>query len=570
MRVALVGQPNCGKSTLFNSVVGYRSETSNLAGTTVEASVGRARLNGGEVELIDLPGIYSLATGSPAEARTRQWLLESRPDVVINVHDASLLSRSLELTLELRELGIPMVLCLNMSDEARRKGIGIDTEKLAVALDVPVTACVATQGIGVDALFEAVKGIRPIHGACGGSFWMSESLHAARHDRAMRIFEQVATLGRPRPDMRTRIDDWLTHPVLGYAFLAGVLLLFFWAVFGLGSALEGVVQRGLTAAFVPLIAHVPAGTLAHAVVASAWDGLIGGAGIVLPYLIPFLIGLALLEDTGYLPRVAYLTDGLLHRIGLHGSSVLPLLLGYGCTVPACLATRVLPSRRDRFLASILAMLVPCSARSNVILAMVGFYLGPLWALAIFGVNAAVVIISGWLLTRLWPEVTPGMILDVPRYQAPQLKIVARKVWLRTRDFIFLSWPLLIGGSIVLGLANRFGWDRWINLGLRPLTLVLGLPAAVGVTLIFGVLRKELSLVMLMQALGTTNVGQVLTATQLVTFTVFVVFYTPCVATLATMAGELGKKLTAMAAAYSMGIALVLATGGRMLMAALAR
>jgi ferrous iron transport protein B len=567
MRVALIGQPNCGKSTLFNSVVGYRSETSNLAGTTVQASVGRARLNCDTLELVDLPGIYSLVASTPAEATTREWLLESRPDLVINVHDASLLSRTLELTLELCELGIPMVVCLNMMDEARRKGIEIDTKKLAEALKLPVVACVATQGKGLDQLFEDVKHAAPPKVSAVRESAADDAIHAARHDRAMRIFEQVATVGRPRPDIRARIDEWLTHPLLGYVFLLGTLLLFFWAVFGLGSALERTVQRGLSLLFAPVEAHLAAGSLMQAIVTSAWGGLVGGAGIVLPYLVPFLIGLALLEDTGYLPRVAYLTDGLLHRIGLHGSAVLPLLLGYGCTVPACLATRVLPARRDRFLASILAMLVPCSARSNVILAVVGFYLGPLWALAIFAMNAAVVIVSGWLLTRLWPEVTPGMILDVPQYQAPQIKVVARKVWLRTRDFIFLSWPLLIGGSIVLGLATRFGWDRWINLGLRPLTALLGLPAAVGVTLIFGVLRKELSLVMLMQAMGTMNLGRALTVTQLVTFTVFVVFYTPCLATLATMAGNLGKKLTAAAAAYSLAIAIALAVGGRILLAA---
>jgi ferrous iron transport protein B len=296
---------------------------------------------------------------------------------------------------------------------------------------------------------------------------------------------------------------------------------------------------------------------------SSWDGLMGGAAIVLPYLVPFLFGLAVLEDVGYLPRVAYLMDGLLHRIGLHGTSMLPLILGYGCSVPACMAARILPSRRDRFIASVLAILIPCSARSNVIFALVAVYLGPWWALAVFLLNVVIVILSGWMMRLIWPEVSPGMVLEVPRYQWPRAGILTKKVWLRLREFVVLSWPMLIAGSVVLGLASFYGWDRLINLALSPLTRLLGLPFAVGTTLIFGLLRKELTLIMLTQALGTTHINQVMTTAQIVGYTLFITFYMPCLATMAALAREVGKKLTSYAMAYTFALAVFVAVMARM-------
>ncbi|MBI2956977.1 MAG: ferrous iron transport protein B [Acidobacteria bacterium] len=634
MKVALVGQPNCGKSTIFNVVAGYRSATANFPGTTVRIAWSKVRLNGLLFELVDLPGIYSLTASNPAEKSARDYLLSSDIDLIVNVVDASLLSRSLELTLELRETGIPMVVCLNMMDDARRKGIEIDARRLRELLRLPVVETVARRGVGVRNLFTqvglqrghapapaealawhrdveaaveamekylpdgvsnkhlsrrffaikllegegdgltpaptaateaAAEGIREelaqMHGRPADSVVMSE-----RHDRSMWLFEQAAKVGRPRADIRVALDNLVMHPVGGYVFLLLLLLGFFYGVFRVGSALEDVLLGAFESGFAAWLApSLTAGTLAHAVVRSVWEGLAGGAAIVLPYLVPLLVGLAFLEDVGYLPRVAYLMDGLLHRIGLHGTSTVPLMLGYGCSVPACMATRILASRRDRFLACVLACLVPCSARSVVILALVAFYLGPLWALGVYAFNIVVVILAGRLLARLWPEVSPGMILEVPRYQWPSASVVVKKVWLRLREFVVVSWPLLVGGSVVLGLAEYRHWDQVINAGLAPLTGALGLPVAVGTTLIFGVLRKELSLLMLMQALGTSDIGSVLSSAQILVFTLFITFYTPCLATLVALATEIGKKLTALAVAFSFALALLLGVAARWLL-----
>ncbi|MCL6481343.1 MAG: 50S ribosome-binding GTPase, partial [Firmicutes bacterium] len=317
LHVVLIGQPNCGKSTLFNAVAGYRSATGNFSGTTVRLAWSRVRINGTQMVLVDLPGVYSLTTNNPTETAAKKFLLSGNVDVIVNVLDASLLSRSLELTLELRELGLPMVVCLNMMDEAQRKGMSIATNKLSEQLALPVVETIAYRGLNVTELFRQVlqatrhsptpvpalrwhrdvtsvveqmefclgngqpeqfpsrsflaiklleddKEILPnisepiravasalrqkleqTHGRSAEEVIMSE-----RHNCAMQLFEQVATVGRPQRDLRTAIDGLLTHPVWGYGTLVLVLAGFFWGVFGLGAAVEQAVQSQLETFFV--------------------------------------------------------------------------------------------------------------------------------------------------------------------------------------------------------------------------------------------------------------------------------------------------------------------------------
>lgn len=633
--VALIGQPNCGKSTLFNCVAGYRSETSNYAGTTVLLVHSRVRLNGMMIDLVDVPGIYSLTTASPAETATRSCALSGEASLIVNVLDAALLSRSLELTLELRELGIPMIVCLNMADDAKAKGIAIDEKALSEALALPVVKTVASRGNGVRELFAVVHEAfgqapgptpslawsRDVEQAvtklaaelCGQELSLPERVVAIkllegdpqfldtmpdairarveqlrkliarqrgrdaasvimseRHDVAMRLAEQVCTLHVPRARFRERLDNFLTHPMWGYVALIAIMAGFFWGVFGLGAITERLLQRWLASAYQYAAALLRTGSLTEAAVHSIWDGFVGGAAVVMPYLMPFFIGLAVLDDVGYLPRIAYLLDGLLHRVGLHGSSMVPLVLGYGCSVPACLATRVLPSRRDRFIACMLVTLVPCSARSSVIFALVAFYLGPGYAAAVFAVNAVIVIFSGWFLSRVLPEVSPGMVMEVPRFHVPTVSAIAKKVWLRLRDFVLLSWPLLIAGSLVLGMVDHWHLNDAVNTALSPLTRMLGLPFATGTTLIFGLLRKELSVIMLGQALGTTHIGSVMSPTQILVFTLFIAFYVPCLATVASLMKEIGRKMTVWIVTYTlavaMGLALLARVAGQVLLA----
>lgn len=616
IRVALVGQPNCGKSTIFNHLVGYKAHTSNLPGTTVEYLISQALIGGAAVEVVDLPGTYSLLSLDAAETETRNFLLAQGVSAVLNVVDASLLSRSLELTIQLLELGLPVIVCLNMADEARRKGIQIDVDRLGERLGVPVVEATAIRGIGVkDAAIRVVRaaevgvpaeplrygkdveealadlekaigdradaGPRPARfvatkllerdpvaapdsrtesivaaietrrGKSGDSL-----LAAERHALAMEIAEAATAVGRPTVTFRDRIDAFLMHPVFGLVALAAILFGLFQIVFRVGAYAEGPILALFDQASALLATALPASGLAFALVNGLIQGVGGAVGIVIPYLVPFLLGLSILEDIGYLPRAGYLIDGLMHRVGLHGTSIIPFILGYGCSVPAVMATRILSSPRDRFVTAMLAVMVPCAARATVIYGLVGYFLGPTLAFAVYVINIVVIALTGRLLVHLFPRVSPGLVLEIPSYKIPSIRVLGAKLWLRLRDFLVVAAPILLAGSVVLALLEFFHIDRYLNLAALPITWSLGLPLAVGIPLIFGVFRKELALVMLFQALGTTAALDVLSPGQMMTYTLFLLFYVPCIATIAVLKRELGWPRTGFVLASTTAIALV--------------
>ncbi len=607
MRVALVGQPNSGKSTLFNALVGLRAVASNFPGTTVEILRGRTALAGKPAEIVDLPGIYSLFAQDPAERVAREFLLSEKIDVIINVVDASLLSRSLVLTLELMELGVPMVVVLNMADEAEHKGVRIDAEKLTKILGVPVVFTVASRGIGLKELVSVLSQarvppnprysdrlealipklsafaqddheLRKLPGryaalallqqgqdlpsfakealAAWGVEDSAELLADERFALAGRIFREVTTLTHARVGIREQLDDVLMHPVFGYVFLALALFLLFFLTFRVGSALEELifpVLEGFSARAVEALAGNWAGQL----LAGALDGLLAGMAIAIPYLLPFFALLALLEDVGYLPRVGFLLDSLMHRLGLHGKSVIPLLLGYGCSVPAVLATRILEDERDRFVSAVLAVLIPCAARTVVIHGLAGRFLGPAVALSLYLGNVVVVAVGAALLGRIFPAVGPGLILEIPPYRAPTIRTTLGKTWLRLREFVKVAWPLLVLSSLVLALFQALDWEGILTTVSKAFTWPLGLPEEAGVPLMFGVLRKELALLLLAQALGTADFATVLTQAQMLVFTVFTMFYLPCVATVAVLGREMGWRRTGLVILVTTGLALLL-------------
>ena len=611
MRFLIAGQPNSGKSTIFNAVAGYRSATANFPGSSVSFTVSRALILGREVEVVDLPGLYSLTSTDDVAADALAYLLEEPYDLTIHVVDASRLGRSLELTLQLIDLGGPLVVALNMLDEARRHGIEVDVEALAEELGVPVVPTIARRGRGLRALFrtalQAAHGALPMTARCfdlevesslervveiladcgwedgveprfvAGKLlerdpyierwvyaqvpearprvtavvadlqnvhgWTADQVvSGSRHAVAHGIEDRVTSHGKPRLGWREWADRLLLHPVTGGPLMVAILGLLFWVVFGVGQRFEAPLVAWFERAGSWLAAFAPPETVIGTVLGGVLSGVGGGVAIVLPYLLPFLIGLALLEDTGYLPRMAYILDGFMHRLGLHGKSVLPLILGYGCSVPAIMSTRILESRQDRRITAALAAFIPCSARTVVIYGLVAAFLGPWWALSIYLLNLVVVITLGHVLSRRMKGRSPGLILEIPDLSLPSIPTLVAKTWLTLKEFITIAWPLLIASSVVLGLLELVGGDVAINRALAPLTVwALGLPAVVGMTLIVGVLRKELTLVMLVQALGTPHVDAVLTTGQLLTFSLFVVFYVPCVATIAVIAKELGWR-----------------------------
>ncbi len=612
MRIVLVGQPNSGKSTLFNALVGLRAVASNFPGTTVEILRGRTVLSGKPVEIVDLPGIYSLSAQDPAEQVARDFLLTEKIDVIVNVIDASLLSRSLTLTLELAELGLPMVVVLNMADEAEHKGIRIDGEKLGQLLGAPVVFTVASRGIGLAALSSALaqarvprvprysetlenllaelislaqerpefQGFPPRYAAltllrekpelspslreilaARGLEEPEELLAEERFALAGRIFREVAQVAHARVGIREHLDDLLMHPVLGYLFLALAFFLLFFLTFRVGSALEGLLLPSLQE-LSQRVAEALGASLLGQVLVGGLEGLFAGIGIAIPYLLPFFFLLSVLEDVGYLPRVGFLLDGLMHRLGLHGKSVIPFLLGYGCSVPAVLATRILEDERDRFVSAILAVLIPCAARTVVIFGLSGRFLGPAVALGLYLGNLVVVALGATVLARIFPATGPGLILEIPPYRLPALRTTLGKTWLRLREFVKVAWPVLVVSSLTLALFQALGWEDALNTGARVVTWPLGLPPAAGVPLVFGVLRKELALLLLAQAMGTENFAAVLSPGQMLVFTVFIIFYIPCVATLAVLGREMGWRRTGLVVLATTGLALLLGSVAR--------
>lgn len=629
MRFALIGQPNCGKSTLFNQVAGYKAETGNFAGTTVTYTESKVRVLGEVVEVVDLPGTYSLAGMNPAERESLAYLAARKVDVIINVVDASHLLQGLTLTIELLELGLPIIVALNMMDEAARLGKAINGTQLQELLGVPVLPLVASRGRGVKAIFTramevARAGKKPkrltysdqierqiavLREQVDSQFAPLQSelvaikllegtprmieqagsqapallqltqslqeqtrqqtgqpasweLNAQRRLHAARIVQTVLKQGPRYISWRDRIDDILLHPILGYVALVIILLLFFQVVYGIGQLVEGPVLAVLDAITATVTGLVGTDTLLSQIVIGLLQGITGGVAIVLPYLLPFLAGMGILEDIGYLPRIAFLMDALMHRLGLHGKAIVPFILGYGCNVPAIMSTRILEEKRDRFLAGALATLVPCAARLAVVFGLVAFYLGPVLALIIYLFNLFVIALTGRILSRTLPEDSPGLILEIPVYRTPTLRTVAQKSWFRVREFVVEAWPILIIGSIVLSVLTYLAVTPYINLITLPITWVLGLPDAVGVPLIFGILRKELSLIMLGQALGSTDFASVLTPIQMITFSVFVVFYVPCLATLSVLRRELDTRSMLIIAGITVIIAILSALVAR--------
>jgi ferrous iron transport protein B len=386
---------------------------------------------------------------------------------------------------------------------------------------------------------------------------LAEELHADRHHRAALLFEAVTRPGEAGAPPRWQIwaDDLFLHPHWGFAGTLAIFALVLLFVFEVSAFLDALTVARLIEWAAPWQPTDLMGVLARAVL----DGFIGLAGIVIPYMIPLVLLLVWLEESGIMHRVAFVVDRGFHRLGLHGGVALPFLMGLGCNVPALAATAAVTRGRDRTVASLLITFLPCSARSAIILAVGGKYLGGFGVFALFMLVPIVVSLVGKLLKRRYPETTPGMIQEIPTYVVPTLRALLSGTWERSRDIVTIVLPLLVAGSVVLALLGYWGADAWINLALTPVTgWWLGLPVALGVPILFGVLRKELSLLMVFIALGTQDLASVLDTTQIATFLVFLTFYVPCVSTFAMMLRLLGRRDALYSVTLSIGVALAVA------------
>jgi ferrous iron transport protein B len=561
-RIVLMGNPNVGKSVVFSRLTGANVITSNYPGTTVDFSRGRACLNGELVELIDAPGTYSIQPTSRAEEAAVEVL--GWADLVIDVVDATNLERNLFLTLQLLESGKPMIVALNIWDEAQHSGIQIDLQGLELQLAVPVVPTVALTGEGIKELVSRLPEARPGLVAPRGD--------EERWGEVGRITGEVQKLVHRHPSTWSKLSQATIRPYSGLPIAALVILLCFWLVRLTGEGLIKYVFGPLFELYRPLMADLGnvlgPGLLQEVLIGRLINGEIDyvqsmGAlttglyvpfAMVLPYIIGFYFTLALLEDSGYLPRLATLSDNLFHKLGMHGYGIVPVFLGLGCNVPGILSTRLLETKKQRFIsATLLALAVPCAAKTAMIFGVLGPY-GARAMVPVFLTLAIVYLTMGAILNRFVKGESPELFLEIPPYRRPSMRMVLKKTWMRVRWFLSEAIPFLLLGVLLVNLLYTLGIIERLGYAFTPVMEAwLGLPGQAVAVLLVGFLRKDLAVGMLLP-LG-------LTGMQLVVAITVLSLYFPCVATFAVIWKELGIRDTIISTAIM--VITALAVGGAM-------
>ncbi len=595
-RVVLLGNPNVGKSALFNALTGLRATVSNYPGTTVE--VYRGRLGGTATEVVDSPGLNSLLPLSEDEQVTWELVRSVRGDagaVVVQVADAKNLRRALLLTLQLGQLEVPTVLVLNMQDEAEERGIRLDLAGLEATLGIPVRATVATRGVGLEGVRAVLAGARPPRNhvplpddVTGPALALLQgqaapgeaapAVLARYHEALLAQADVIARRHATEGDtvggrFSRRLGRLAVHPVWGWPVLAGVLFVLyeFVGVFG-AKTLVDLMEKGLFHGYinpwtVALFSHVP-WAFGRDLVAGEYGvvtmGLSYGLAIVLPIVTTFFTAFALLEDSGYLPRLAVMSDRVFRVMGLNGKAVLPMVLGLGCDTMATLTTRILPTRKERVLATLLLALgVPCSAQLGVILAMLAVV--PLSAAAVWGAAVALVMIAvGWLAARVLPGERGDFVIELPPMRRPALSNVLSKTAARVEWYLKEALPLFLVGTLVLFLLDRLSLlNEIIRFGEPLVKGVLGLPAEASAAFLIGFLRRDFAATRLFDM--SRHGG--LTVVQLVVSMVTITLFIPCIANVFMIAKERGWKTAAAMAAFIFPLAFAVGGLVRVLMVA---
>ena len=609
INIVLAGQGNAGKSAVFNYLTGLHQHIGNWAGKTIEKREGTLFYNDYTIDVLDLPGIYSLTTYSVEEVISREYIIHHQPDCVINIVDSTNLERNLIFTLQLLELECPVILALNMIDLAEKKGIIIDFKLLQSILKTPVIPTIASRGSGLTDIINKIielKGMKkeyltPHYGKeienciaqLSGKLqdidlpyperWIAikllekdrdivslvreqnpeileitrqlgenlEEIHGhdsgiviadERSHLASQITREIVKITPHRKiSLNERLDSITTHKIMGYLVMILIMGGMFLTVFSFGNWFSG----RLDTIFKDWHTwwNNTVGTTIPAVLGwSAIESVLALVQIALPYILPFYIILYILEDWGYMARISFLMDKLMHKMGIHGKGCISFIIGFGCNVPGCLSCRIMETKRERFITAVLVTLVPCSAVSVIVFGLVGKYVGLWWALGLYLFAMILIFIMGKISSKFIGGEPVELIMPMPDYKTPHLKTIAYQTWDALKEFIFIAAPLVIISGIVIQTINLAGWMPSISSFMSPVTVQwLGLPAITGILLIFGILRKELILVMLAAYLGTSNFADALTSQQMITLAVVSMFYIPCVATISVLWRDHGWK-----------------------------
>ena len=625
LTIALAGNANVGKSVIFNELTGSNQIIGNWPGKTIERAEGKLHFEDYDIDVIDLPGIYSFSTYSMEEIVSREYIAFEKPDVVINVVDAAVLERNLFFTMQLIEMEVPLVVCVNQIDIAKQKGIVIDTEKLQAALGVPVIATIAVRGEGLHELIEiateiAEKPKNKIGTLEYGSEvenrikrltdliesknlklgypsrWVAikliendpeiqklmrskseevvslaynlaeeiEKIHqepsfsviaSERYSLANRIAVGAQLQSELKITFSEKLDRIVTHRVYGYitsALVIGGLLLW---TFIVGNFFSGLLSDAFSF-FQPVDPQISGG-LTSVLWNGAFGGLVSGITLVIPFVIPFYLMLSLIENSGILTRVAFMMDTAMHKIGLHGKALIPMILGYGCNVPAIDQTRILETRRERLLASFAITFAPCAARTIIILGLVAVFVNVWWAIALYVIDLMIIFAWGRIALKVVPGESTGLIMEMHSFKAPSISVAFKQTWTRIKSLIYLVFPIYIIGSAFVQALYVTGALGPINAALTPITVMwLGLPAITGVLLIFGAVRKEFTLLILIALVG-PNLAAVLTPVQFIVLALVGLLYIPCLSTITILVREFGVKAATAISAANLVTAIVI-------------
>ncbi len=648
INIALAGNPNVGKSVIFNQLTGLTQTIGNWPGKTVERKEGYLDFLGYRFNLVDLPGIYSLSTYSLEEVVSREYLTSKEVDLIINVVDATNLERNLFFTLQLLELKVPMILAINQMDLLHKRNMEIDFSKLEKIFKVPVVPVVAVHGIGVHQLLEKaidiVEAVQPrknfqfpdlstllsygkeveqkIKGLIEriskerdsfnqynypprflaikilendeeikNIFRKNERLQtisnlASDYRKELEIFhgenivtvissemyniihkiiENVLMITTEKESKSKKITDVLdhltTHSFFGYLFLILVLIGLYSFTFIIGNFFGQLISEGFNI-WSEIIYSIYGKESIWVII--FWDGAMGGlfgaiAG-VLVFVIPFFLIIEILQDSGYLPRAAFLMDRFMHSLGIHGKAIITMILGFGCNACACAGCRIMETTREKKISIALTSKVPCAAVMVVVLGLVGKYLGFTWVIFLFSINFLIIIVIGRILNKTLPGQCTELIMEMHEYRKPNTKVIMKQTWIRTKEFIFKSIPIIIVIGIVMELMLIFRILDPINIFLSPITVFwLGLPLITGIFLIYGILRKELTLILLAvlaSSMGLTLLD-LLTPIQMIVFCAVTMLYIPCFTTFVMIARETNLKYALQISGLEIAIALLI-------------
>lgn len=538
LKILLMGNPNVGKSVIFSKLTGVHVESSNFVGTTVDYTLGTINYRNRQGVIVDVPGTYSLEATSDAE-QVAVGLLEEGADVIICVLDATHLDRNLDLALKLKEYNTPVIYSLNLIDVAERHGIEIDCKKLEEELGAPVIPTVAIKNIGLrDLMEESIK-------LAGTKKEASEKMiDEDRWKKAEDIVKKVQKVVPKEPSFMEKLENWTVQPWPGIPMAILVLLISLGVVVGGGKGLRSLILLPLVnnviIPFFDMIvsAIIPAGVFRNLLVGEFGILRIGiewPFALILPYVFLFYVVFSFLEDSGYLPRIGVLADGMLSKMGIQGGNIIPLMMGYGCAVPAILGTRAATTYKERLMvASLVAFAIPCASQTGAFIALLGDR-SFLALIFVYLLSFLIMALVGIIMNKVIPGVGQPMLLEVPNLLLPDREAFFKKLKLRMKHFMFdAEGPMLIG-IVIAAIVAETGILDSFSVYIEPLVEGwLGLPKEASLSLLLGIIRRELTVLPLLE--------MDLTTLQLLVGSVVALFYLPCLSVFGVIIEEFSLKI----------------------------